>query len=368
MDPSVPRRAAGDDGRDRPRRGLLVAVIAFLLLIAGVGLAVNYYRGCKEPAGGAGVVSFTVPEGATGQEVVAALRERGLIACGGFVGNLLLRDTGKADAILAGTYDLAGSMTLDEIVDVLTTPPRDLPTIEALFPEGLRIRATYPDERTISGLAHSELELSADRFADLAEGGTFAVPPYLPAGTPTTEGFLFPKTYTFVEPGLTERDVIERMLEQFRREVEDLPWGNADRLGVSPYEVVIVASMVEREAKLNRERALIAGVIYHRLRLGMSLGIDATLLYDDPTPDGELSSADIATDTPYNTRVNAGLPPTPIASPGLASIRAALAPARTPYLFYVLCGADARPAQPQRRCLPRLSPAGSSRDPRTRSG
>jgi UPF0755 protein len=75
-------------------------------------------------------------------------------------------------------------------------------------------------------------------------------------------------------------------------------------------------------------------------RAGMTLGIDATLLYDDPTPDGQLSASDLTSDSPYNTRVNAGLPPTPIASPGLASLEAALNPAQTDYLYYVLCGAD----------------------------
>ncbi len=98
--------------------------------------------------------------------------------------------------------------------------------------------------------------------------------------------------------------------------------------------------MIEKEAKLDRERAVIAGVIYNRLDLGMQLGIDATLLYDDPTPDGQLSSSDLETDTPYNTRIRTGLPPTPIASPGLESLRAALEPADTDFLYYVLCGAD----------------------------
>jgi UPF0755 protein len=109
---------------------------------------------------------------------------------------------------------------------------------------------------------------------------------------------------------------------------------------VTPYEVVIIASMIEREAALDRERPIIAGVIYNRLKLGMTLGIDATLLYDDPTPDGQLSFSDLEYDSPYNTRINAGLPPTPIASPGRASLEAALQPADTPYFFYVLCGED----------------------------
>ena len=84
---------------------------------------------------------------------------------------------------------------------------------------------------------------------------------------------------------------------------------------MTPYEIVVIASMIEKEAAVQRDRPLIAGVIYNRLRDGMTLGIDATLLYDDPTPDGELSTADIETDGPYNTRMRTGLPPTPIASP-----------------------------------------------------
>jgi UPF0755 protein len=95
--------------------------------------------------------------------------------------------------------------------------------------------------------------------------------------------------------------------------------------------------MIEREAARDDERRTIAGVIYERLRRGMTLGIDATLLYDDPSPDGQLTTPDLETDTPYNTRINAGLPPTPIASPGRASLEAALTPRQTPFLYYVLC-------------------------------
>jgi UPF0755 protein len=129
-------------------------------------------------------------------------------------------------------------------------------------------------------------------------------------------------------------------MAQFEEEAESLPWDNAEDLGVTPYEIVIIASMIEEEAALDEERAVIAGVIYNRLDEGMVLGIDATLLYDDPTPDGQLSASDLEYDSPYNTRIHGGLPPTPIASPGLPSLRAALSPADVPYLYYVLCGAD----------------------------
>ena len=138
---------------------------------------------------------------------------------------------------------------------------------------------------------------------------------------------------SFVASGF--RVVAERLLEQFRHEAETMGFDRVEELGVTPYELVTIASMIEEEARVDRDRRLIAGVIYNRLREGMALGIDATLLYDDPTPDGELSSSDLAFDTPYNTRINAGLPPTPIASPGAESIRAALYPAPSAYLYFV---------------------------------
>ena len=281
-----------------------------------------------------------MPEGATGAEVLTSLAEKGLVHCDGFLGNLILRGTGEATRIRTGTYDLAVGSSLDEILRILTTPPPKVPTYHVLFPEGMRIRRTYPKERTISTVAAAGLHLSADRFARLAESGRYALPPYLPAGTPTAEGFLFPATYEFVKAGITERAVIQAMLDEFAQRARGLPWQHADALGLSPYEIVIVASMIEREAAVEADRPLIASVIYNRLRQGIPLGIDATLLYDDPSPDGALTTPDIQTHTPYNTRINAGLPPTPIASPGEASLGAALSPADTTYLYYVLCPPD----------------------------
>jgi UPF0755 protein len=109
---------------------------------------------------------------------------------------------------------------------------------------------------------------------------------------------------------------------------------------MSRYEIVVVASMIEEEAAVDGDRPLIAGVIYNRLREGITLGIDATLLYDDPTPETGLTTPDLEFDSPYNTRINPGLPPTPIASPYLWSIERALEPATTEFYYYVLCGTD----------------------------
>jgi UPF0755 protein len=334
--PSMSEEPDPRRGRQRrPRRlALLVAFLLFLGVIGAGAWAADYYRACKEPEDGPRrPVTFTVPPGATGEEVVNGLHADGVIPCGGFVGNLLLRGTGKADRIRAGSFELTTGMTLDAAMTVLTTPPPKVPTVELLIPEGFRL--TQIAERV-----QDALDISASRFLKELESGRYVLPPYLPKGTSTPEGFLFPKTYEFVRAEVSPRVVARELLAQFGEEAERLPFDRAKELGVTPYEVVIIASMIEEEARVDRDRRLIAGVIYNRLRLHMALGIDATLLYDDPTPDGQLSTADLAHDSPYNTRLHAGLPPTPIASPGAAALRAALDPQETPFLFYVLCGAD----------------------------
>jgi UPF0755 protein len=330
-DPSL--RRSGRGGRPR-RLSLVIALLLFLGVVGAGAWALNHYRTCQGAAPGPRrPVTFTVEEDTPAREVLEDLHDDGVIPCAGFVGNLLLRGTGKAGQIRSGSFELTTGMTLDAALDVLTTPPPEVPTVELVIPEGFRL--TQIAERV-----HEDLGIGAKRFLAEVESGRYVLPPYLPKGTATPEGFLFPKSYEFVEEGLSARVVAERLLEQFGEEAGNLPFDRTDRLGVSPYELVIIASMIEEEARVDRDRKLIAGVIYNRLRIGMALGIDATLLYDDPTPDGELSSSDLAFDSPYNTRLHAGLPPTPIASPGVESLRAALDPADTEFLFYVLCGAD----------------------------
>ena len=329
----TPRRADRHAHHDRPRRLSLAFLFVTLAgLVAGLVLASRYYEGCKGAADGpARDVTFAVEEGVTAEQVVDDLAAEGVIPCGGFVGNLLMRGTGRSGDIRVGTYTLATGMTLDEAVRVLTTAPKEVPTADVLIPPGYRLTQ-------IADAVEEALGIPADEFLARAAKGTFERPAALPAQA-ALEGFLWPQTYR-----IPERDgadaVIQRLLDQFAEETAQLPWENADALGVSPYEIVVIASMIEKEAAVQRDRPLIAGVIYNRLREGMTLGIDATLLYDDPTPDGELSTADIETDGPYNTRMRAGLPPTPIASPYLWSLRAALEPADTPYFYYVLCDDD----------------------------
>src|SRR5205814_2018791 len=147
------------------------------------------------------------------------------------------------------------------------------------------IRLTIPEGYRLTQIAtrvERDLHVSAHDFLALAQSGQLSLPPYLPDGKPSVEGFLFPNTYRFPEHDNTADSVIQKLLEEFRAEAKDLPWQNATALHVDDYGIVTIASMIEREARVARDRAKIAAVIYNRLKMGMPLGIDATLLYADP--------------------------------------------------------------------------------------
>ena len=151
----------------------------------------------------------------------------------------------------------------------------------------------------------------------------------------TIEGFLFPATYEFTRL-TTARRLVADQLAAFREQWAKVDLRYARSKNLTPYDVLIIASMVEKETAVASERPLVAAVIYNRLRNRMPLGIDATIRYGLGIPGTEsLTKRALATDSPYNTRLRTGLPPTPIANPGLASMRAAARPARVPYLYYV---------------------------------
>jgi UPF0755 protein len=311
----------------------LSILLLVVVLIAAMGVAAaRYYDWCQGATGPRESLTFEVERGASGSEIVDSLHDRGVLRCA-LVSRWQLRGSGLEDELRTGSFELTTNMTLDQVLDVLTTPPEQVPTVRLTIPEGYRLSQ-------IAERVREDLGISSERFNRAIENGDWSLPPYLPDDAKSVEGFLFPETYEFRAQGTTADEVIARLIDQFGAVAEDLPWENAEGLGVMPYDVVTIASMIEEEARLAEERPVIAGVIYNRLEIGMTLGIDATLLYDDPTPDGQLSFSDLDYDSPYNTRINGGLPPTPISSPGLASLQAALEPAETDFLFYVLCGDD----------------------------
>ena len=148
------------------------------------------------------------------------------------------------------------------------------------------------------------------------------------------EGFLFPATYEFL-PRTTTRQLVNKQLTAFRRNWAKLDLRYAKSKNLTPYDVLIIASMVEKETLAPEERPLVAAVIYNRLKARMPLGIDATIRYGLNVPGTEsLRESHLANPTPYNTRLHAGLPPTPIANPGLASMQAAAQPRKVDYLYF----------------------------------
>ena len=202
-----------------------------------------------------------------------------------------------------------------------------------LIPEGENRRQVAARARA-AGLAGSYL--AASERSPLLDPARYGAP----RGTPDLEGFLFPATYD-VYRGSPAGEFVGRQLQAFRENFGPRMRARAHALHVTPYQLLIVASMVEREAVVPGDRPKIAAVIYNRLRVGMPLGIDATIYYaieqqrGIASYAGELTEADLHIDSPYNTRTHLGLPPTPISNPGLASIEAAAQPAHVPYLYYV---------------------------------
>jgi len=218
------------------------------------------------------------------------------------------------------------------------TKPAPLPTVvKVLIPEG-KTRVQIAQIAVADGLSGSYR--LASRHSPLLNPVHYGAP----AGTPDLEGFLFPATYD-MDPGERVSRLVEEQLLAFRENFGANEIARARALHVTPYQLLIVASMVEREAQVPADRAKIAAVIYNRLAQGMPLGIDATIYYAIELRKGiatytrELSESDLRIDSPYNTRTHTGLPPTPISNPGVASITAAARPAHVPYLYYV-AGAD----------------------------
>lgn len=308
--------------RGPPAGGLLVLFLVLLLIVVGAG---GFYLWATGASGESRPVTVEIPEGATASEVAEILDTANVIRSG-FAFRVAARLRGLGSSIGAGRYTLQTNMRLDDALDVLEAGPI-VETVSLTIPEGLRLEQVA--ER------FAEVGVDGDEFLTEAKSGAHVLPPYLPEGSATVEGFLFPKTYDFVRE-VTADQVIQRLLDQFGEEVQTLDWKRADGLGLSPYEVVIVASLIEREARIEMDRPKISSVIRNRLRRGMLLQIDATVQYALPEHKSRLTYEDYEYPSPYNTYLNEGLPPTPIASPSLASLRAALHPADTDFLFYLV--------------------------------
>ena len=220
-----------------------------------------------------------------------------------------------------------------------TTGPPPKPVLRIIFPEGFTIADMAGRIKAVNKIAeqkrHVTPKLSPRKYLGLGEGHT--PPPGFPykGKVPSLEGFLFPATYDFTED-TTTKQLVDKQLVAFMRAWDQLDLRYAKSKNLNAYDVLIIASMVEKEVQVPKERPLVAAVIYNRLRNGMALQIDATIRYGLHIPPTEpIHVSELESDSPYNTRKFLGLTPTPIANPGLASLQAAAHPAHVNYLFYI---------------------------------
>jgi uncharacterized YceG family protein len=206
-----------------------------------------------------------------------------------------------------------------------------------VFPEGFTRREMADRVAAVAKIAQQKRHVRARlaRRTYLAATRTPRVPPCFKGKVTTIEGFLFPATYEFFKQ-TTSAGLVDEQLAAFCANWEKLDLGYAGKKNLTPYDVLIIASMVEKETLSPDERQLVAAVIYNRLHAGIPLGIDATLRYGlDIPPTESIHQSQLESDSPYNTRKVQGLPPTPIANPGLASMQAAAHPAQVNYLYFV---------------------------------
>ncbi len=299
--------------------GKSLGLLALFVLMLGMAMYAYYhlpYDDRMRP------VLVEVPEGATLAQTAVLLEEEGLLrvpVAFTWVARLL----GKDRSIRAGEYRLQSSMSPREILQRLARGEVVLHTVT--IPEGLTVRQ-IADLLAARGLASREGILEASRETALIRA--------LGVEEDSLEGYLFPDTYSFAM-GLSPEEILKTMAQRFNAVYGPDLRARQDERGMGLHEVVTLASIVEKETGSREEKPLVASVLFNRLRKGIPLQCDPTVIYGIRDFDGNLTREHLQTPGPYNTYLNKGLPPGPICNPGLDSLRAALYPADTSYLYFV---------------------------------
>jgi UPF0755 protein len=309
-----------------------VAGAAAIVLIAVGWFLVLLFQPLK--GDGEGKVRVVIPEGASVGEIADVLERRGVVSRASFF-ELRARLAGRSGDLRPGVYQLPKDASYGFALDALAEGVPD-DVVAVTIPEG-RSRAEVGPLVARAGLEGSYRRATVrSRLLDPADYGA--------ESARDLEGFLFPASYE-LKKGAGARALVKEQLAAFKREFRKVSLRKARRKNLTPYDVLIIASMVEREAQLDRERPLVASVIYNRLSRGEPLGIDATIRFATGNWTRPLRMSELRLDSRYNTRTRQGLPPGPIGSPGLESIKAAANPSRSSYLFYVVkpggCGEHA---------------------------
>jgi UPF0755 protein len=316
----------------RSSKGFL-SVLVLLGVVVGVAvLTVGGFGG--EPVNEGEEIEVTVPEGAQAADVGSLLADEGVISSG-FSFRLSARFDDRSSDIKAGDYTFVAGASTGEILEKLSKGPPGPETYSVTIPEGLTVDQTLqtiaeasPLERDALRSALSEVELPS------------WVPPVsqLPSDKEVFEryaGLLFPDTYEF-----TVNESPKQVLSRLVRETDSVVTGLEPPNDLSRYQVLTVASLIEREAKLPRERPKMAAVLYNRLAQPQRLQIDATVQYATGKRGERVLEEDLKVQSPWNTYQRDGLPPTPIASPGRSAIAGAANPAATDARYYVVCNTE----------------------------
>lgn len=314
---------------------IALIVLSTLILIVGVGSYFGYqhFMTQLEPVAGNEVVVVEIPKGSSIRQAAAILEERGVLRNAKFF-TYYVRWQHPEAQFMAGNYRIAQGSTMDQIIQTLGSGDIISDTVRFTIPEGYsveQIAGKLADE----GLVDKQVFLEQAARRDYDYWFIEEIPANDAVKYPL-EGFLFPETYE-VAKGATERQIIDRLLMQFDREFRDEWRGLSEQLGMSIYEIVIMASIVEREAIVDEERPAIAGVFYNRLLAQPSWKLEscATIQYALGKQKSVITFADLEIESPYNTYRHEGMPPAPIANPGRESLKAAVSPDKHDYYFFV---------------------------------
>jgi UPF0755 protein len=327
----TPRRPPKRPGRKRKHSlaGRLLSVLAIVAAVAAIWFLFELFQPFQST--GHGRVTVTIPAHASAGTIGKLLERNGVISSSFFFEVRALL-AGERSDLRSGTYHLRRGMSYGDILKILTTAPPAARVTNLTIVEG-KTRKEVDTLLRSQGVHGSYL--AATRRSRLLDPRRYGAPRH----TTSLEGFLFPATYQLREP-IGVSALVSDQLHTFRQRFGRVNLSYARRKHLSPYDVLIIASMVEAEAATPHDRPLIASVIYNRLARGMPLQIDATTRYATGNYTNPLTDSQLNSRSPYNTRIRKGLTPGPINSPGLPSIQAAAHPASTNYLYYVVkpCG------------------------------
>lgn len=319
----VRRRPAAPGRRHHSWRGRIGSLIALILAGALIWFLVELFQ----PLGTSphGQVTVIIPAHSSTKQIGALLQRDGVIAHGFFF-ELRAALSGERGDLRPGTYHLQQDMSYASVLSALTKAPKAAPTTQLTISEG------HPRQYVSALLRKQKIKgnyLAATRHSPLLDPRTYGAP----RKVPSLEGFLFPDTFTLVTP-VKMSALVADQLKDFKRRFARVNLSYARSKHLTPYDVLTVASLIEAEAASDRARPLIASVIYNRLADHMMLQFDSTTQYATGNFTRPLTVSQLKSNSPYNTHTHFGLPPTPINSPGLASIQAAAHPARTHYLYF----------------------------------